>query len=144
MKMYVRASESDFTNADLVQLLKDHNIDTTKQKYELRAEGYERYGSGKLYTRKFTCPGDWLAYLSMQFHKSPTADVLMDYFDDVDELIEFVEDYPTVQKIENHAASNWWGDGDDYIIYLKNLTTGKYLYESEEGEEEFEEEDWED
>ena len=130
------------TNKELIKMLDDAGIDTTKCKYELRAESYERYGSGRKYTRKFTCPGDWLAYFSMILHKQPTAEAIDDYFED--DFKEYIQDYPTVDAIAGHASSHWWGDGDDYIIYLKNLTTGQILYSADGYEEESEDDEWED
>lgn len=145
MKRYIKSSESDnFTNADIVNMLNDAGIDTTKAQYELRAQEYDRYESGANYTKKFTCPGDWLAYWSMLLHKCPNATNFQDHGYELDELAEYIEDNPTVEDMNELASSNWWGDGDDYIIYLKNLTTGHYLYGPEEIVEEFEEEDWED
>lgn len=146
MKRYIKSFKSsdkpEFNNKYLVSLLKDHSIDTTKHKYELRAQTYERYESGKYYTKKFTCPGDWLAYLSMIVHASPSADNIADELG-IDYFEEILEDNPTVADIEELASSTWWGDGDDFIIYLKNLDSGEYLYGPEEEEEEdIDEEDW--
>ena len=139
----LKATIGELTNSSLVSFLKANGIDTTKHKYELYAEEYERYGSGGRYKKKFTCPGDYLAYFSMQLHRSPTAEALEDYGYDTEELEEFISEHSTVEDMDNYANSNWWGDGDDYIIYLKNLDTGEYLCEQEEEQEE-EEEDWED
>lgn len=138
-----KKNKASISDASIVSLLKEHNIDTTKQKYELRAETYDRYESGRNYTKKFTCPGDWLAYFSMCLHKSPTAASLVDYFGDIEEFEHYVEDYPTVDDIKEQASSSWWGDGDDFIIYLKNLTTGELLYSGGE-EAEYDEEGWQD
>ena len=122
MKRWIKASKAEFTNAELVQMLKDHDIDTTKAKYELKAQRYERYEEGAIYIKKFTCSGDWLAYFSMQFHRQPNAEEIDDYYGR-EEFEEMVEDYPTIDAILTTASKNWWGDGDDYIIYLKNLTS---------------------
>ena len=105
-----------------------YNIDTTQYSYQLKAETYERYQSGKRYTKTFKCAGDYLAYFSMLVHKSPTPYTLEDYFG-VDGFIEIVQDYPSVDAIYDHASSSWWGDGDDYIISLVNLDTNEVLYE---------------
>lgn len=136
MKRYIKAS----TDNNMIKVLNDAGIDTTTAKYELKAETYERYGAGRRYLKKFTCPGDYLAYISMVLHTKPTEEEINDYFGSVQEL---VDEYPTVADIADHAAVNWWGDGDDYIIYLKNLTTGKMLYEGGD-DEEVDEEDLDD
>ena len=144
MKRWIHASEDEFefTNDQLIDLLKSHNIDTTKSKYELKAEGYERYGSGKRYTKTFTCPGDYLAYFSMMLHTTPSAKSFLEQEYTLDEIQEYLERCPSVKDIARWAEANWYGDGDDYIFSLKNLTTGETLYEGEdEPEEEYEEED---
>ena len=137
MKRYIRSST---TNDTLKQLLQEHGIDTTPAKYELYAETYERYESGRKYKKKFTCDGDYVAYFSMLLHSKPTYDKLVDYFSE-DELEEFIEENPTVEDIADYASSSWWGDGDDFIIYLKNLNTGEYLYGPEETEDEYDEDE---
>ena len=145
MKKLVIAASSKSANAQLVDMLKAHGIDTTKHKYQLKAEGYERYGSGRRYTKTFTCPGNYLAYLSMLLHKQPTAEAIEDYYGSMKYFEEdLLESYHTVDDIADHAAAYWWGDGDDYIIYLKNLDTNEVLYEGEETEDYYEEDDWED
>lgn len=141
MKRYIKCAKSSDSDA-VLSILKDHNIDTTMCQYELRAEAYERYTSGKVYTKKFKCPGDYLAYFSMVVHKAPTGSAILEYFD-LDEFAELVDHYPTVAKIKQVAEQSWYGDGDDYIISLKNLTTGDVLYEADYYEEDEDEEDWE-
>lgn len=129
----VKGDLTQLADASIKSFLQANNIDTTSAKYELCAEAYERYESGRKYRKSFTCNGDWLAYLSMCLHGKPTAQRIEEYFD-VDGFIELVANYPTAQDIADHASNSWWGDGDDYIIYLKNLTTGEYLYQGEEEE----------
>lgn len=121
-------------------MLKSHSIDTTPAKYELYAESYERYGSGRKYRKRFTCPGNYIAYLSMVMHEKPTFSAVEDYFGEGG-LEDLLEENPTVNDIADYAAANWWGDGDDFIIYLKNLTTGETLYSAAEEEGEFIDED---
>lgn len=124
----------ELTDASIIQILKDHNLDTTSHKYVMKAERYERYTRGKDYVSRCSCPGDYLAYFMMLLHKKSTAEALNEYFDDAEEFREFVADHPTVSDIDRYASQNWWGDGDDYIFYLKNLDTGEMLYQSEEDE----------
>lgn len=143
MKKYIKSTiDSKLTNQSLVKLLESKGIDTTKAKYELKAQRYERYTDGGIYTLHFTCPGDYLAYFSMAIHKQPNSENIYNYY--FDEFEDILDTYPTVEDIADHASSSWWGDGDDYIIHLKNLTTDEYLYGPEEVEEEYDEEDWED
>lgn len=130
-KALKRASRSDSGNKLLISILKEYGIDTTKSEYELKAISYERYGNGKIYTCKFACSGDYLAYFSMAIHKQPSVRNINGWYG-MDEFENIVEKYPTVEDISNYASSNWWGDGDDHIIYLKNLTTNETLYESSE------------
>ena len=138
MKRMIRASQTEkFTNADLKKILKDADLWEELQDYELKAQRYERYSNGAVYTKKFMCPGDWLAFLSMLVHNEPNARTLQE--EDIQDLIE---ECPTVEDMEQHASKNWWGDGDDYIIYLKNLNTNEYLYGPEE--ESFDEDEDED
>ena len=38
---------------------------------------------------------------------------------------------------------SWWGDGDDFIYYLKNLDTGKMLYQADDSMyEEYDDDDY--
>lgn len=142
---YIKAStEGVLTNSELVAMLKSHGLDTKVCEYELYAETYERYSAGSRYKKKFKCPGDWLAYLSMSVHNQPSAERLDDYGIDRDRLRELLEECPTVSKMKEYASMYWWGDGDDYTYYLQNLTTEKTLYEGDAGEGEYyEEEEWE-
>ena len=144
MKRYIKASmDYEWTNKSIVELLESRGIDTTKAEYELKAQRYERYDEGAVYTRKFTCPGDYLAYFSMTIHSQPNASNINFHYPG-DEFIDIVDECPTVEDIADYAEQYWWGDGDDYIIYLKNLSTNEYLYGSEKVEEEYDNEDWED
>ena len=134
-------ADTEITSAQIEKILADHGIDTTMNQYELCAQAYERYGRGQVYRKKFKCPGNYLAYFSMEFHAAPTSGRINEYFNNIEDLEYFIEQHPTVKDIAEFAESEWWGDGDDYIYYLKNLTTGEYLYGSlEEGEDEG---DWE-
>lgn len=137
-----KVSGSGLSLKSVLQVLKDANLDTTIHRYELYAETYERYESGRLYKKQFTCRGDYLAYFSMLLHKSPTVSALSEYFDDIDDFIDFVRHNPTVADIEEHASSSWYGDGDDFIIYLKNLDTHETLYQCDYDEiEEYDDSD---
>ena len=79
----------------------------------------------------------------MFLHKQPTASAIDYEFGTKADLEGMIKDFPTVSAIANYASSYWWGDDeDDYIIYLKNLTTGKMLYSADEPEEEFEDDEW--
>jgi hypothetical protein len=71
-----------------------------------------------------------------------------DFADDFDEGFNAMINScgSTVEAMNRHASSSWWGDGDDYIIYLKNLDTDTYLYDNIEEYEEYssDDEDWDD
>ena len=144
MKKAIRSLEADSRKYDskFTQILKDNGIDTTPHRYELKAETYERYGGGQIYTKKFRCEGDYLAYFSMLFHTRPTESEILDFYDSYEDFAEFVEGNPSVEDMKESASRCWWGDGDDFIIYLKNLDTGDILYESDYEEEEYDEEDY--
>ena len=137
MKRYIRAvsqpvESTEITDEAILKLFDELGIDSTRHRYELKAETYERYESGRKYVKKFTCSGDYLAYFSMLLHTKPTAESLSEYFDDFDEFKDLVEANPTVEDIKDYASACWYGDGDDYIIYLKNLDNSKVLYEAED------------
>ena len=149
MKKMIKASQQPkFTNKVLEKILRDADLWEDLQDYELKAQRYERYDNGAVYTKKFMCPGDWLAFLSMIVHKEPNAKTLREDYYDKESIEELIEECPTVDAIEEYASRNWWGDGDDYIIYLKNLSTNEYLYgPNEEPIDEDDDEDderWED
>jgi len=129
MKLYIKATTQ--TDAQkFLQVLKDYGIDTTKFQYELRAEKYSRNEKGPTYTRRFICPGDYIAFFSMYLHRGPTPQNLLDEMD-IEEFQELVDTYPSIGQMAKEAKECWWGDRDDYIVYLKNLTTGKTLYNGE-------------
>lgn len=118
---------NSFTDRELINMLNDAGIDTTKCNYELKAEEFNMFGDDEEYTRKFTCPGDWLAYFSMILHKQPTAAAIDNYFGR-EQFEEIIDNYPTIDDIADLAWVEWGSDrGDDSIIYLKNLTTGQEL-----------------
>lgn len=125
---------------EIVSFLKSNQIDTTKHKYELVAESYS---NGKRYTYKFTAYGDWMAYLSMALHRNMKMSSIDKH---VEDLFGDIEDIPSnllsVESMFDYASDYWWGDGDDYIISLRNLDTGEILYESGESEEYEEEDNW--
>lgn len=133
-----------FTNIkDVIDWLNRKGIDTTKHRYELEAEEYRRYESGPTYRYRFTAPGDWVAYVAMQLHRdmSPNAVVeyINDYFDNEEELAEI----SSIPAIRDTAAMSWWGDGDDFIHYLKNLDTGEMLYQTDDSMyEEYDDDDY--
>ena len=111
-------------------------LGSDNHKYELKAQTYDRGPNTSTYTIRFTAPNDWFAFLSMCLHTKPSLEELEDYFgDDGEDLDEMYEEYPSIESMSDLASGAWWGDGDDYIIYLKDLTSGEYLYEGEEQEE---------
>ncbi len=136
MKRYIRAASqsvesTEITDKAIFKLFDELGIDNTRHRYELKAEKYERYERGRNYVKRFTCSGDYLAYFSMFLHTKPTAEGLSEYFDDFDEFKDLVEANPTVEDIKGYASSFWFGDGDDFIFYLKNLDNNKVLYEAD-------------
>ena len=139
----VASSQYSSDDAGLINMLRDMKIDTTFHRYELYAQNYERYEDGKKYRLKFKCPGDYLALYAGILHETPNYENMESYFGDIDDIAEYVEDYPTVSSIQSRVDS-YSGDGGDFIIYLKNLDTGDYLYSVKEPEDEYEDEyDWE-
>ena len=144
MKRWIHASSingqlNSLENEDsIVSYLQATGIDTTRNKYQLKAATEDREGRASVYYKTFICPGDWLAYLSMWIHNSVNSDTLSKHFK-LDRFKELVDDCPTVDDMFNYAASNWWGDVSNYIIYLKNLTTGETLYSAPDPEDKYEE-----
>lgn len=124
-------SEDELTMRDVVKQIVDR-FGNYKYQYNLKAEEYVRYGfeNASIYNKKFLAPNNYLALFSMLLHKAPTVANLEEYFDP-DELLKFFEKNPTFNDLYDHAQSVWWGDGDDFIISVDNLTTGENLYEAE-------------
>lgn len=131
----VTASENTrFSDADVVNILNKYGIDTTKCQYRLRVETDQIYNGSDSYVKKFTCSGDYLAFFSMKIHKSPNASNLSAIFDnDISKFEKFVSDNPDIGDIAYEAEASWsdYGDGSERISYLKNLSTGEFLYEDE-------------
>lgn len=97
-------------------------------KYLLIAEGYDRAPGGSgIYKKRFNAPNDYIALMSMSCHSEPTEEAFIDYFGD-----DFSEYPQTYEEMLKYASSNWWGDGDDYIILLENLSEDTTLYEGDE------------
>lgn len=150
-RMVISASGSpqgdELTIRDVIRKLREWGIDTTRHKYELKAEEYRRYGweAAPIYAFKFTAPGDYLAYFSMLLHQDFSPDKIVENIESLEDLEQMPH---TLEGIDELASSTWYGDGDDYIIHLKNLDTGEVLYDGnyEMYEDEYEDEDfdWED
>lgn len=137
MKRAIKAS-TQFSNIDsLRHLLRMHNIDTRKHKYQLEAVRYDRYELGPIYTYLFSTYGDWMAYISMTLHSNMTPNMLDEFIEDywgpdLEDLdLELLDG---VEAMKNFASRLWWGDGDDAIIRLTNLDTGEILYESDDAD----------
>lgn len=144
MKKYVKSADqtdTQFNSQSFIQLLNDKGIDTTPHRYELHAQ---QYGGDNLYTQRFKCPGDYVAYFAMYLHESVKFDDVFEYFNNnVENLTNFINEHPDVEAMQEYAAYNWWGDGGDYVFYLKNLDTDEFLYQGDENEiEEDEAYDW--
>lgn len=107
-------------------------------KYRLKAEEYVRYGAGRVYTKTFKAPNDYLALFSMVVHGKPSPDNLEDAFEPT-EILDLLKEHPTFDALLDFATSVWWGDGDDYIISLTNLDTGNVLYEADYEVEDYDE-----
>lgn len=148
MKRYIKSSHtldelSKMSDKDCLKAiceeLKAHGIDTTMHNYELGAETYQRFSSGPMYNVKFRCPGDYLAYFAMIAHQeaatlSGLVDAIYTTIEMYDGFDGFFEEFgTTVKSMYDHAFESWWGDGDDYIVYLKNLDTGETLYSGGDG-----------
>lgn len=103
-------------------------------KYRLTAKEYERYEEGKKYRKTFTAPNDYLAAFSMLLHTAPTIDNISLELD-AEDFEDIFNECPTIKSIFKYAAEEWWGDGDDYIISLEDLTTGEFLYDETEPSE---------
>lgn len=129
MKRYIKSART--TVSDILKILQDNGIDTTTNKYRLEARQYERYEIGEKYKINFTCNGDYLAYLSMLFHSKPTLKAIKDYWG-IEEFKEFVAEHPTVEDIYDYAQEYWYGDGDDFILSLVNVSKNKVLYEEDD------------
>ena len=146
----VAAESSNSELKAICAKLREYGIDTTVHNYEMRAKAYEGYGGGT-YTLKFRCPGDYLAYVAMCILRgeigygmkpestrirtaSGLAKGIDDYFGGLEDLLDACGD--SIESMSNFASTNWWGDEDDYIMYLKNIDTGDVLYDNGEPDEE--------
>lgn len=136
-KIYKRASRPRVKgDGAVLQILSEHGIDITECTYELHAEVYRRYNSEEKreYTEQFDCYGNYLAYFSMALHKEPTPSNVVEYFGTLGAFEDFVDENPSIEDIADYASTYWWGDGDDYIYYLDNVTRNTTLYESDKEE----------
>ena len=112
-----------------------------KNQYELVAQTYERYESGRPYRIKFFAPNDYIALYSMDIHCAPTVANLEDYGIYGQDILDGLKEHPTFEAFREYQSINAWGDGDDFIYSLTNLTTGKVLYSSKDDEGSDDEED---
>ena len=111
-----------------------------KSQYELIALEYDPFDAERPYRRKFFAPNDYIALYSMTLHCAPTAANLEDFGIYGQDILDDLKEHPTFEDFLDYQSANAWGDGDDFIYSLTNLTTGKVLYSSE-GEEGFEDEE---
>ena len=98
-----------------------------KHRYELTAETYERHGSGSDYTIRFYAPNDYIALLSMELHAAPTIENIEEHGYEGADILEYLNKYPTVDAFATYLDKNYMWDGDDFIVYIKNIDTGKRL-----------------
>ena len=131
MKRYIVATTQNETQ-QILQVLQEHGIDTTKMQYELKAEKFTKYEDGPAYVRRFVCPGNYLAYFSMYFKHGPSPKEML-YYMNIEDFEDIVNRYPQIEKFAKEAGKCWWGDGDDFIVYLKNLTTGQIMFKGTRG-----------
>lgn len=104
-----------------LNILNHNGIDTTVSTYQMKAKDYD---TDEDYTIQFKCSGDYLAYLAMG-KLDPSIEGLIDYFGSIDEALSCCHNEDAMKQF---ASKYWWGDGGDFKYYLKNLTTGEYLY----------------
>lgn len=133
--------EEELSFKDVLQPLVD-KFGNNKYKYELVAQEYDRYSDGKIYKKTFYAPNDYIALYSMALHDAPTIDNFNLAFWDPYDIKMSSGNFPTYEEMLNEVSSEYWGDGDDYIISLKNLSTGKTLYEGDNSFEEYDDEDY--
>ena len=120
-------SDEDRLIVDLIKS-KVKELGMNKSKYSMRAE---RYGDDGTYTLRFSAPNDYIALFAMLLHESPSINAMIEYFGDLESIKYYFDEFPTYDDLYKFASESWWGDGDDFIIELKNLTTGETLYEGE-------------
>lgn len=146
MKKYVKATSDEDKRLwkQVIQKCKEAGIDVTSNKYEMMAEKYMRYGAGANYTIRFSAPGNYFAYTAMYIHQPLNIDNLLEFIEDqFGGIQDMLDEYPSEESMKEYASAVWYGDGDDYIFYLKNTTTGELLYEGDAGDI-YEDEDYED
>lgn len=138
-KMHLEESLfEDYIDSDedklIVDLIKNKvkELGMNKSKYSMRAE---RYGDDGTYTLRFSAPNDYIALFAMLLHESPSINAMIEYFDDLESIKYYFDEFPTYDDLYKFASESWWGDGDDFIIELKNLNTGETLYEGESNDE---------
>lgn len=117
------SSEDNISVKDVLKQIID-KFGNKKNKYRLTASSYE---TSRYYTKTFYAPNDYLALFSMVLHGAPSIANFEDWGQGSD-LLDYFNEYPEYLELLTMASINWWGDGDDYIIALENLTTGKTLY----------------
>lgn len=130
------ADKDKFTSKNIIRILQENGIDTTKHQYQFTYRSYQRHGYGQISTKHFNCYGDYLSYFSLQLGGSPTPSKIKLQYETLENFEEFVRTHPSVESIYEYARSNWDGDGSDLILELKNMDTREILYE---GEDEYQE-----
>lgn len=114
-------------------LVRKNNYDR-KQTYEMNYRVYSDRGhTGLLETDKiykFTAPGDYWALFGTVVFNNITPKNLSENFKP-QKLKEVVDKHPTYKSLLNSNLLNEWSAPDEYTIiaYMKNLDTGKILFE---------------
>lgn len=139
MKIYIKSADDILDKQflhDTCNELNSVGIDTTMHNYELFARDYGDDDWGDSYIVRFKCPGDYLAYFAMLGHQEVKTlpglvEVIYDYafsprYKGCELLFEICGQ--SVESMKNYASSEWYGDSDDEVYYLKNLDTNTFLY----------------
>lgn len=127
MKRYIRSSINGPITKDLIlSTLHAAGIDTTVATYELSQEMFDRFSDDEQIKRTFTAPGDWMAVLGMRLHGDISLSHLNEWFN-LEQFKACVDRFSTVRSMLDDVLQQ---EEEYHTHYLKNISTGQFIYKS--------------
>lgn len=118
---------SQFTYPQLIKLLKDNNIDTTRHSYTIETVDPDR--SNRPRTETFNCDGDYIALACALRCTALDEDDIVDFFEYHYEVPD--EPLPSYDEFYDYVAGADIGGGGPFPILLKNNDTNDVIFEVE-------------